>query len=1143
MPTLRKDLRSDLEKAIKAARRVGEDGAREALAAWAVGDAKPHDHLSKDDRALRNALRARGRAAGDKRGFKTGSQGIDHLVQIVAYEHWHRMLFARFLAENHCLIEPQYQVPVSLEELEGLARDESTDPWTLAGRYASKMLPDIFRPDDSALAVVLPPETRQEMQKLLVELPAPVFTATDSLGWTYQFWQADRKEEVNASGNKIGADELPAVTQLFTEDYMVDFLLDNTLGAWWAGKHMPEVEGAKSEEEARRAAALPGCPWTYLRFIKGDDGKWTPAAGTFDGWPKTAKELTCLDPCMGSGHFVVAMFERLVALRVAEERLDEKAAIAAVIRDNLFGLEIDPRCTQIGAFNLALAAWRHVGHCPLPAMNLACSGLAPNTSEADWLALAGDDEKLQRGMERLYRLFKNAPVLGSLINPRASESDLFVAEFHELQPMLEKALEQEAGNDNREDPSSEALAKGEMAVTALGLSKAAEILADQFTLVATNVPYLGAPKQCDTLKDFCKRMFDDAKADLATVFLDRCLEFTRKNKGVAAVVIPQNWLFLGSYKKFRERLLRECSWNTLARLGPKGFQTPMWDFNIALTIIGTGTADQAHKYMGIDSTHETSPPHKAVSLRGDGQVFISQSSQISNPDSRVGLHEGSSLPLLSEYAESYWGLGSGDGERFCCRFWEIPKKDADWEFLQVTFGANGSDQGKSDVVFWQNANGQLYQLAEDSRAKLKNIWQRGRQAWSKRGVVISQMARLPAEAYYGEIFQNGVAAIIPKNPDHLPAIISFCSDPSFLAEVRKIDQKLAVTNATLIKVPFDLVHWQKVAAERHSEGLPIPFSSNPTQWLFNGHPAEADQPLHVALARLLAYRWPRQTGSSFPDCPTLDADGLEEFSDEDGIVCLSPLRGERSAADRLRTLLSAAVSDYDEHGLLGETGGNTRTLEDWLVREAFEQHCKRFHHRPFIWHIWDGRPDGFHAFVNYHQLAAPNGEGRKLLETLIYSYLGDWIRQQQDAANREVPGAEDRVIAAQFLEGELKAILAGEPPYDLFVRWKPLHQQPIGWEPDINDGVRLNIRPFLMAKDVARKGAGILRFKLNVKWTKDRGKEPMRAKTDFPWFWGWDETTQDFAGGDTFDGNRWNDSHYTTGAKRAARERNDSELS
>jgi hypothetical protein len=112
--------------------------------------------------------------------------------------------------------------------------------------------------------------------------------------------------------------------------------------------------------------------------------------------------------------------------------------VAAVIRDNLFGLEIDPRCTQIGAFNLALAAWRRVGHCTLPAMNLACSGLAPNAKQGGWLKLAGDNDRLQRGMERLYTLFKDAPVLGSLINPALHGGDLLVAAFHELQPLLEQ---------------------------------------------------------------------------------------------------------------------------------------------------------------------------------------------------------------------------------------------------------------------------------------------------------------------------------------------------------------------------------------------------------------------------------------------------------------------------------------------------------------------------------------------------------------------------------------------------------------------------------------------------------------------------------------------------------------------------------
>jgi hypothetical protein len=117
-------------------------------------------------------------------------------------------------------------------------------------------------------------------------------------------------------------------------------------------------------------------------------------------------------------------------------------------------------------------------------------------------------------------------------------------------------------------------------------------------------------------------------------------------------------------------------------------------------------------------------------------------------------------------------------------------------------------------------------------------------------------------------------------------------------------------------------------------------------------------------------------------------------------------------------------------------------------------------------------------------------------------------------------GADARLAAALELQRKLEAILAGEPPYDIFIRWKPLHEQPIGWEPDINDGVRMNIRPFIEA--------GVLRDKVNVKWTKDRGQEPqaIRPKVDFPWFWK----------GSTFTGDRVNDIHLSVAEKQKARE-------
>ena len=185
-------------------------------------------------------------------------------------------------------------------------------------------------------------------------------------------------------------------------------------------------------------------------------------------------------------------------------------------------------------------------------------------------------------------------------------------------------------------------------------------------------------------------------------------------------------------------------------------------------------------------------------------------------------------------------------------------------------------------------------------------------------------------------------------------------------------------------------------------------------------------------------------------------------------------------------------------------------------------------HRPFIWHIWDGRKrDGFHALVNCHKLVEGGGKGRRLLESLTYSYLGDWIARQRDGVKRGEGGAEDRLAAALELQKRLVAILEGEPPFDIFVRWKPIEEQPIGWEPDINAGVRLNVRPF-MAKDIpyGKKDAGILRVKANVNWKKDRGKEPMREEAQFPWFW---ENGK-------FIGERVNDVHLTLAEKRAARE-------
>ncbi len=1112
---LPRPLRNQLERSIAAARKTAELAARTALNQLAVREAQPFAYLSEEQRLLRRRLRAHARQLGDARNPVHETQEIKRLVEEVGYEHWHRMLFARFLAENNLLMFDG--VPITIAECEELAADENiSSAWEYAGKLATTMLPHVFKENSVVFDLEFAPEHVQKLEEILSSLPRDVFLASDSLGWVYQFWQAENKDQINKSGNKIGADELPAVTQLFTEDYMVDFLLDNTLGAWHAGKVLAANPSlaitAQTEVEVREAVALPGCDWSYLRFIKSDDGIWVPASGTYDGWPKTAKELKCLDPCMGSGHFIVSMFERMVALRTAEEGQDLPETVAAVIAENIHGLELDARCTQIAAFNLALTAWRKGGYSPLPVMHLACSGLAPNAKKSDWLALAGQNERLRNGMDRLYQLFENAPLLGSLINPRTVKGDVLGAGFDELHPLLTKALDREAVNES----------ELELVVTAQGITKAAEILAEHFTLVATNVPFLTQIKFCSVLQDFVEDSFFEGKANIATAFVQRLGSFLKSGQ-TAAFVSPQSWWFLKRYLPIRDLLLKSTSWNLVARLGADAFRSQIGEI-VGLTIFSSTLPSVKHYVSALDVSELTCPEFKAKELGIGVLKSFGQLAQRENAMSVVLFDTVDQPGLLSNVSTALAGCMTSDSSHFIRAIWEVDRFGSDWETFQSTTPSTCYYGGMSDIILWQNESGDLASLA----ASVNHLnhaaqnWQRGKPNWGKRGVVLSMMGQFPASLYTGSIYDSNCCAIIPFDESQLPSVWAYCQSAEFDRNVRGINQNRKVEVRTLLSAPFDQSYWQKVAAEKYPHGLPKPYSNYPTQWLFNGHPFGSDNPLHVAIARLCGYQWPRQTGSSFPDCPALEPDGLEALADSDGIVCIPVVGQEQAAADRLLNLLAQAYGDKwsnaELESLLSANDCAGKRLTSWLRDKFFVQHCKLFHHRPFIWHVWDGTPDGFSALINYHKL------DYKMLETLIYTYLGDWISRQRTDIELKVDGAQGRLAAAENLKKRLELILHGEAPYDIFVRWKSIMDQPIGWNPDINDGVRINIRPFMSVPDIGKKGAGILREKPNIKWDKDRGKDVATA----PWY-----HLGPTVGGSL--GDRINDHHLTLAEKKAAR--------
>ena len=465
-------------------------------------------------------------------------------------------------------------------------------------------------------------------------------------------------------------------------------------------------------------------------------------------------------------------------------------------------------------------------------------------------------------------------------------------------------------------------------------------------------------------------------------------------------------------------------------------------------------------------------------------VFVSTSQQIQlgYPDARISLTEDRNTTLLAKYAHSFQGIATADYPRFGRCFWELSSVERRWVFQQSTVKTTVAHGGREHILLWEEGSGPL---ATSPQARIQGL-----EALDKQGVAVSQMRALPCTLYSGDYFDNNTAAIVPRDPVHLPAIWAFCSSPEFNKAVRRIDSKVSVTNATLVKVPFDFERWQSVAIGQWTGVLPEPYSDDPTQWLFQGDPPDSTHPLQVAVARLIGYQWPKQ-----------GTDGLSHLAVRDGILSLTSVAGQEPASERLRGLLSEAYGEdwtaERQAQLLREVGFETKGLTDWLRDGFFEQHCRLFHKRPFIWHIWDGRRDGFSILVNYHKLDAAN------LDKLIYTYLGEWISTQRAAEVSGTPGASARLVAALELQRKLEDIRDGEPDYDIYVRWKPLHEQPMGWNPDLNDGVRLNIRPFVTA--------GVLRNRVNVNWKKDRGRDPDGSE-------------------------RLNDVHLTLAQRRAARE-------
>src|SRR5690606_11562286 len=414
---------------------------------------------------------------------------------------------------------------------------------------------------------------------------------------------------------------------------------------------------------------------------------------------------------------------------------------------------------------------------PLPELHLACSGLSISAAKDEWKELSkkAGKQNLTIALDWMYQTFKDAPVLGSLINPKRLQAAK-IAQWDELDAVLTDILTEDERNQAETSSDVRRLSEErEAGIVAQGLVKAAKLLSMQYSWVITNVPYLARGKQDEKLRDYCESYYPAGKNDLATVFLDRCLEFCVEG-GTASIVLPQNWLFLTSYRKFREKLLQNDSWHLIARLGPGAFETISGEVVKAILInLSRGNAagqsadllhsgEQGNWIRGVDVSEPRTAAEKAAGLLADDLKSIEQGRQLENPDAVITFESRNNSYLLSSIASINYGSKPGQTDRVVRFYWEVCELSSKWQQLESTPNGKGHYSGKEKICL---------SLNEIEKQKIKECGVRSPEAWGRPGIIQSQMSTMPYSLYCSKIFDNNTSVLNEEKSQYLKAIYSF----------------------------------------------------------------------------------------------------------------------------------------------------------------------------------------------------------------------------------------------------------------------------------------------------------------------------------------------------------------------------------
>lgn len=409
-------------------------------------------------------------------------------------------------------------------------------------------IPALFDPRQNYQALFLPGNLLNQdsiVRRLVKEIPEEDWQDIEVVGWLYQFYISERKDEVIGAKSKIAAADIPAATQLFTPHWIVQYMVENSLGRLWLESHPESRLREYMPYYLENPEPLPN-PLLRGEGTREENSCSPPRVGEGLGERcLTPQELTVIDPACGSGHILVYAFDLLFEI-YKEQGYLERDIPALILTHNLYGLDIDERAAQLASFAVLMKARSHnyrILRKP-PALNI--TAVRPTHSQTLPLATELNPEDWQP----LIEAFKDADNLGSLITPPPFDSEKLKWQLNNLE-------------------ASDSLFR-ECVPALRGLLLQAELLRKQYWVVVVNPPYMGGGSFNDVVKKFVIKHYQNSKGDLFAVFMERTVEMTIE-RGLMSAINQHSWMFLSSYEELRKDFLNKYTIYSMVHLGARAF--------------------------------------------------------------------------------------------------------------------------------------------------------------------------------------------------------------------------------------------------------------------------------------------------------------------------------------------------------------------------------------------------------------------------------------------------------------------------------------------------------------------------------------------------------------------------------------------